>query len=208
MAVDRRELLVLLFYTAGPKGVKCESITGVTRLQKLLYILKREQDIEKISRNYFTFEPYKFGPYASQLYDDIAFLENLGFIESGGKSLNIEPFKIGTISLLPLVGLGDHSASIADIEEARAGYDYQIGNDPDTVREDDLQEKVFRLTPKGADAALEILQQLPSSESEALQVKLAEVKRFYGSMSLRRLLNYVYSRYPESAVASEIIDKV
>lgn len=208
MAVDRRELLVLLLYAAGPKGMECEPITGVTRLQKLLYILKREQDIEKISRNYFTFESYKFGPYASQLYDDIAFLENLGFIESGGKPIQIEPFKIGAISLHPLVGLGDHSASTADIEEARAVYDYQIGSDPNLVREEDFQEKVFRLTPKGVDAALKILQVLSVGERDTLQIKLAKVKQLYSGMTLRRLLNYVYKKYPESAVESEIIDRM
>lgn len=208
MAVDRRELLVLLLYATGSKGEDCEPITGITRLQKLLYILKREKNIEEISRNYFTFEPYKFGPYARQLYDDIAFLENLGFLKSSGRSLQIQPSKIGTISLPSLVGFGDHSASRADIEEARAGYDYQIGDDPDTVREEDLQEKVFKLTPKGANAAIKILQQIPSGESKALQAKLTEVKHFYGAMTLRRLLNYIYRRYPESAVASEIIDKV
>ena len=208
MAVDRRELLVLLLQAAGPKGVDCEPITGVTRLQKLLYILKREQNIEKFSSNYFTFEAYKFGPYASQLYDDIAFLENLKFIESGSKSIHTEAFKIGTISLPSLVGLGDHSASRADIEEARAVFDYQIGNNADALREEDSQEKVFRLTPKGVDAAVQILQQLSHGEREALQRKLVGVKRLYGGMTLRRLLNYVYTQYPESAVESEIIDRV
>lgn len=208
MAVDRRELLVLLLHATGSKGMDCEPIVGVTRLQKLLYLLKREQDIDKVSRNYFTFEPYKFGPYASQLYDDIAFLENLGFIESGGRPLHMSPFKDENISLPPLVSLGEHSASRADIEEARAGYDYLIGEEREIVHEEDLQERVFRLTSKGEEAALEILQQIPSGDHDALLLKLKEVKRRFGGLTLRQLLRYVYQQYPESAVESEIIDRV
>ena len=208
MSVDRRELLVLLLHVTGSKGMDCEPIVGVTRLQKLLYLLKREQDIDKISRNYFVFEPYKFGPYASQLYDDIAFLENLGFIESGGNPLDMSPLKDENLSLPSLVSLVEHFASRADIEEARAGYDYLIGEERDIVHEEDLQERVFRLTSKGEEAALEILQQIPSGDRDALLLKLKEVKRRFGGLTLRQLLSYVYKRYPESAVKSEIIDRV
>lgn len=208
MAVDRRELLVLLLHVTGSKGMDCEPIVGVTRLQKLLYLLKREHDIDKISRNYFTFEPYKFGPYASRLYDDIAFLENLDFIESGGKPLHMSPSEDANLSLPPLVGLGEHSASRADIEEARAGYEYLIGEEREILHEEDLQERVFRLTSKGSEAALEILQQIPSSERDALLLKLKEVKIRFGGLTLHQLLSYVYQRYPEQSVASEIIDRV
>jgi hypothetical protein len=208
MAVDRRELLVLLLYVSGSKGINCEPIVGVTRLQKLLYLLKREYDVEKISRNYFTFEPYKFGPYASQLYDDIAFLENLGFIESGGEPLRAPAVADADLSLPPLGGLGEHSASRADIEEARAGYDYLMGEEQAILREEDLQERIFRLTSKGSEAALEILRQIPTGERDALLLKLNEVKKRFGGLTLRQLLGYVYHRYPEQAVQSEIIDRV
>jgi len=208
MAVDRRELLVLLLYVTGSRGINCEPIVGVTRLQKLLYLLKREYDVDKISRNYFTFEPYKFGPYASQLYDDIAFLENLGFIESGSEPLGAPAVADAGLSLPPLSGLGEHSASRADIEEARAGYDYLMGEEQAMLHEEDLQERIFRLTSKGSEAALEILRQIPTGERDALLLKLKEVKKRFGGLTLRQLLGYVYHRYPEQAAQSEIIDRV
>lgn len=208
MAIDRRELLVLLLYVPGPRGTQGEPVFGVTRLQKLLYLLKREYGIDKLSSNYFTFEPYKFGPYTSQLYDDLAFLENLKFVESGGEPLQMEPFGSGGISLPPLVGLGEHSASRADIEEARAGYDYLLGEEKDVIREEDLQERVFRLTSKGENAVRDILEQIPLNERNALLSKLEEVKKRFGGLTLRQLLSYVYRQYPESAAESEIIGQV
>lgn len=208
MAVDRRELLVVLLHVTGPKGMPNESVVGVTRLQKLLYLLKREYGIDKLSNNYFTFEPYKFGPYTSQLYDDLAFLENLGFIESGGAAMPLASFKMGDISLPPLIGLGTHSASRADIEEAHAGYDYLIGEEREIIHEEDLQERIFRLTAKGEDAARDILKQIPANERNILQSKLGEVKKHFGDLTLRQLLSYIYRQYPESAAESEIISQV
>ncbi len=208
MAIDRRELLLLLLYVPGFRGTQHEPVIGVTRLQKLLYLLKREYGIDKLSSNYFAFEPYKFGPYTSQLYDDLAFLENLEFIESGGERLLMAPFKNKGISLPPLIGLGVHSASRADVEEAYAGYDYLIGEEKDIIHEEDLQERVFRLTTKGDSAVRAILEQIPPNERNALLSKLEQAKKRYGALTLRQLLSYVYRQYPESAAESEIIDQV
>lgn len=208
MALDRRELLVLLLYAPGTKGAEKEPIVGVTRLQKLLYLLKREYEIDKVSSNYFSFEPYKFGPYASQLYDDIAFLENLGFIRSRGSQVPMSSFSGENISLPPLVSFGEHSASRADIEEARAGYDYLMGQESDELHEEDLQERIFRLTPKGEEAAHAILEQIALNQRNTLLSKLEEVKKRFAGLTLRQLLSYVYREYPESAAESEIIDRV
>lgn len=208
MAIDRRELLVLLLQARGPKGMENEPIVGVTRLQKLLYLLKREYGIDKISKNYFSFEPYKFGPYASQLYDDIAFLENLDIIESGGRQLTMSPFGDGNVALPPLESVGEHTASRADMEEAQVSYDYLIGEEKAEFYEEDMQERKFRLTNKGEAVAQEILQQLPVNQRRNTSSKLEEAKKHYGGMTLRQLLGYVYREYPESAIESEIIDKV
>jgi hypothetical protein len=208
MALDRRELLVLLLYARGPKGTGNEPLVGVTRLQKLLYLLKREYKIDTMSSNYFSFQPYKFGPYSSQLYDDIAFLENLGFIGSAGKQVPMSSFIGENISLPPLVGFGEHSASRADIEEARVGYDYLMGQDSDELHEEDLQERIFRLKPKGEEAARVILEQIAPNQRNILLSKLEEVKKRFAGLTLRQLLAYVYREYPESATESEIIDRV
>src|SRR5258706_9725882 len=73
--IGRRNLLLLLVGT-DPSG-----IGGTTRLQKLLFLLEREEGLTP-SENGFEFEPYKAGPYSPRLYDDLEFLENLGYLES------------------------------------------------------------------------------------------------------------------------------
>lgn len=207
MALDRRELLVLLLYAPGTKGAEMEPIVGVTRLQKLLYLLKREYEIDKVSSNYFSFEPYKFGPYSSQLYDDIAFLENLEFIEGGGRPITMPSFSNENISLPPLIGFGERSASRADVEEARISYGYLMGQESDELHEEDLQERIFRLTPKGEKAAHAILEQLAPGQRNTILSKLEAVKKRFGGLTLHQLLRYVYREYPESAAESEIIDR-
>jgi uncharacterized protein YwgA len=73
--IGRRNLLLLLVGT-DPGGVG-----GITRLQKLLFLLEREEGLEPTERG-FEFEAYKAGPYSPQLYDDLEFLENLGYLVS------------------------------------------------------------------------------------------------------------------------------
>lgn len=212
MSIDRRELLLLLLYARGSTGKQYEPITGVTRMQKFLYLLKREQKIDKFSSNFFNFEAYKFGPYTSQLYDDLAFLQNLQFITDGSDRLMQRPSANVSVrpsmSLPPLGTLGSHSASRADIEEARIGYDYLLGGENNLASEDDLQERTFSLTEKGKNAIKIILEQLPLNERSDILTKVEQIKKYFGSMTLRQLLGYVYRNYPESAVESEIIDRV
>src|SRR6266496_4475488 len=77
-SIGRRDLLLLLLGIDGPKAVS-EGLGGVTRLQKLLFLLEQEEKIVPSGEG-FTFEAYKAGPYSPKLYDDLEFLENLGLI--------------------------------------------------------------------------------------------------------------------------------
>jgi|SRR3989338_1893286 len=54
-----------------------EKIWGRTYLQKFLYLLNREVFNEKL----FDYEPYKYGPFCSDINEDLADLENEGLIE-------------------------------------------------------------------------------------------------------------------------------
>ena len=72
--------LTLCMIGLGKDGLDGE-LGDITRLQKLLYLLDVEENIQ-LSGSGFEFKPYKTGPYSSRLYDTLEFLENLGFIES------------------------------------------------------------------------------------------------------------------------------
>ncbi|MFC7070625.1 DUF4065 domain-containing protein [Halobaculum lipolyticum] len=74
--IDRRTDVVLLLF-----GYQSE-IHGVTRLQKLLFLIEQETEFfqqygEAVA---FEFAPYKMGPFSEHVYEEIEFLDALGAI--------------------------------------------------------------------------------------------------------------------------------
>ncbi len=69
--IPRRDLELLVI------GADEDGLNGITRLQKLLFLLEREEGLTRSGAD-FAFTPYKAGPYSSAIYDDLEFLENLG----------------------------------------------------------------------------------------------------------------------------------
>ena len=77
--ITRRELLLLVIGIDGGSSPS-RGVSGITRLQKLIFLLDQEQEVRP--EDGFDFEPYKAGPYSPKLYDDLELLENLGLIKS------------------------------------------------------------------------------------------------------------------------------
>lgn len=77
-SIDRRtDVVFLLFHYA-------ETVEGVTKLQKLLFLIEQETEFfgayqEDIA---FEFAPYKMGPFSEHVYEEIEFLLSLNAIES------------------------------------------------------------------------------------------------------------------------------
>src|SRR5438552_17942999 len=103
-SIGRRELLLLLI-GVDPRGTTAGSISGLTRLQKFLFLLERQGHIVPTGTG-FDFEPYKAGPYSSKLYDDLELLENLGLIrsETAAESTPQETVDINRLSFEELIG--------------------------------------------------------------------------------------------------------
>src|ERR1035441_3398333 len=76
-SIGRRDLLLLLIGLSDPSGKG--GLGGITRIQKLLYLLESEESIQP-SGDGFQFEAYKAGPYSPKIYDDLEFLENLDYV--------------------------------------------------------------------------------------------------------------------------------
>jgi uncharacterized protein YwgA/DNA-binding HxlR family transcriptional regulator len=68
--LERGKWLLALLHAMGGK------ISGATRLQKLLFLLKREMGVETP----YKFTPYMFGPHSPDLLDDTIDLELTGYI--------------------------------------------------------------------------------------------------------------------------------
>lgn len=76
--VDRRtDVVFILFYFA-------EQVRGVTKLQKLLFLVEQETEFfEEYGDDVaFNFAPYKMGPFSDEVYSELEFLLQLSAIES------------------------------------------------------------------------------------------------------------------------------
>jgi uncharacterized protein YwgA len=79
--MTKSEILMQLLASIGTDRVAAP-ILGTTRLQKLLFLIEREEGVRSTEGPDFDFTAYKFGPVSKNLYDDLAKLENLGYIAS------------------------------------------------------------------------------------------------------------------------------
>jgi len=69
------ESIILLLYLS--KKNKMDGIRGLTRLEKLLFLLEKERHF---SIEGYHFEADRFGPLEMKVYDDLETLEQMGFI--------------------------------------------------------------------------------------------------------------------------------
>ncbi len=67
---------------------KCGSISGRKRLQKLVFISKEKHNVPFE----YNFILHLFGPYSSDLQNDLSFLVDIGFIKEIPPTQEIEPY--------------------------------------------------------------------------------------------------------------------
>ena len=184
--ITRRELeLLLIAIEDDSQSLNC-GISGLTRLQKLLYLLQEEGHIRPTDEE-FQFEAYKAGPYSSKLYDDLEFLENLGLIRSEvtAEATEWEAEEIDQLSFDELMGTGDG---------------------PEASKTSDCyEEKRFTLTNEGLDRIRSLLKK---PELAPVVTGIRKLKSQFASHSLSDLLYYVYTKYPDMTIQSEIKDQV
>lgn len=189
-SIGRRDLLLLMI-GLDPSGRPGGELGGLTRLQKLIFLLDKKEGLEGAASG-FDFVPYKAGPYSSRIYDDLEFLENLGYLASE-----------------IVAEASDAEAQELDLEESLGDdldFETLIPNDAHLRQSPDMyEERRFRLTPKGlAKVEKLLLSGVHQPQIEAIR----RVKSRFSTLALSDLLYYVYTKYPESAVESEIRSKV
>ncbi|MGJ3241509.1 MAG: hypothetical protein ACFE0O_00920 [Opitutales bacterium] len=184
-----KDLLMLLLYAADASGETAAPIQGQTRLMKMVFLFNKElkkhfkKDGAVEDAVFPEFEAYDYGPYSSQVYADLEFLVNMGFVEVDGS------------------GAGEVS------EEERSEFDYwtATGSADDDV---DLTQfgKTFTLSPRGRKFVVQKLESWGISEKQLGLLK--EFKTRCCEASLHNLLRYVYSRYPDMTKKSKIKNEV
>ena len=184
MEISRRDLLLLLI-GLDEDGAVSDSVGGITRLQKFLFLMEKEFGLV-VSGDGFAFAAYKAGPYSSKLYDDLELLENLGKLKGSVEGATSE-------------------AGAAEVE--LLDFDELMGNNDDEGpgAADAFEERRFELTDEG----LEHVEGLISSgDYKPVEDGIRKMKSKYGHHSLNDLLFHVYSTYPEMTTESLIKDKV
>lgn len=184
--------LTLLSIGIGANGLSPEGVEGITRLQKLLFLLDREEGVRPVDDG-FDFTAYRAGPYSRKLYDDLEFLENLGLIESesGSDATDAEVEEIDLLDFEGLLGDGAEGSG-GEVTDGMGASDA-------------YKERRFRLTEKGRARVVELL---ASDRTKEIEGAIRRIRSRFGSHSLSDLLYYVYKKYPEMAVESEIRDRV
>ena len=188
---NSKDLILLLLYAPGPKGRLCEPIQGQTRLMKMVFLFKEEIakrfNLDKVVEPtaFPKFEPFDYGPYAGEVYADLEFLVNYGFVEARTDS----------------EGLAS--------EEERQEFDYWTATGDDISSLDTRTiGREFSLTDRGRRFVqkMELWEALSQQQKDALR----EFKTRCVTASLRSLLRYVYTNYEnmtkKSVIRHEILD--
>jgi hypothetical protein len=177
----RADLVLALLCADAGNSAEPSPIVGITRLEKLLFLLTIDEGflagVE--GGEGFNFVPFRMGPWTQEVYDEVDFLESLGLLskESGEKRSPADAVHDDEL-------FGD---LIID------KYQKSAANTSDDA-------EVFRLTEDGKKKALSVWNRLTADE----QRKLLRVKQAFNTMDLRQLLRYVYKKHPEYTTESEI----
>jgi hypothetical protein len=169
------DAIVLLLGAPGTTERDKGRIEGITRLEKLLFLLEKETDAPHWLKEDVGFSSNNFGPFSAKAYQEIEMLTAAGLVED--------------------------SAQLTDSAEDTWESENIIGEEP----ADPYATRNLSLTAKGLRYYQALLSELPEGAEEVV----GELKRRFGSMPLRRLIRYVYQRYPEftdkSVIRNEIL---
>ena len=173
------DLMVLFFYAKGSTGKQNEEIKGITRMEKMMYLLLKEGGFEDILSKEVTFEAYDFGPYSPEIYDLLESLKEMGIV-------NVQEEKTSNIK------------DTIDIyyAEAEGLIEETIGG----------TMKIYSLSENRGLRIAKMIREKRLTPEELKRIE--DIKAKYNGMKIDDLLRYVYKTYPDSVKKSKIIEKI
>jgi uncharacterized protein len=171
-----REDIVLLVLDANQRLFRKEAFNGVTRLEKILFLLAKETSFEGVA-DFYQFKPHNFGPFSKEAYEAVDFLASCGLIEVRDKSYPSYYAGVGEASL-------------------REEIDASSEGDDDEQSTVTATEKLFSLTDDGRKVAVIMRDAVKSRRPKDIE-ELDRIMIRYANLPLNQLIRYVYSRYPE-----------
>jgi uncharacterized protein YwgA len=185
MSISKPDLLLSLLYAKGVANKNAEPIVGITRLTKLLFLVEKNAKLEDC----FSFEPYKMGPYSSEIYSEIDFLQN--FPSPDKALLKVKKYNTSDRLISP--------------EQIKYFYDAAIDEEVFVSDiSDNNNNDIYQLSEIGIKVAQRVWDNLTGDK----KTQIENIKKNFGSMPLRKLLRYVYDKYPDMTVNSIIKESV
>jgi uncharacterized protein YwgA len=79
--LDREDVLLLMLAALSGPGAK-QRVSGITRLEKMIFLLQKETGFSGKAQNNFKFEPWRYGPFSKEIYEDLDLLASLDLIDA------------------------------------------------------------------------------------------------------------------------------
>lgn len=174
MQLTGKSLLLLLLFSPVNEGEPNIPISGRTRLMKMVFLFQKEVlddfvadcalDVAKMPE----FFAWHYGPFSTQLLDELEFLVNRGYIEREAGA----------------------APSAAELEE----YAFWLEDGDTTSIGEYLEESYTLSADKGIPRAKSTWDELSANQQHMLKEFKASLTR----ASLDRILEYVYKKYAAS----------
>jgi hypothetical protein len=99
--------LILLLCASSADPSREGRLHGVTRLEKLLFLLDRETDASRLVSDPFEWRPYNYGPYSKQVYEAVELLEEAGLLteERRLRGETLDEIEEATVTLADVEGV-------------------------------------------------------------------------------------------------------
>lgn len=210
----RKVAILYLLDAPDSAGNEPSQIDGTTKLQKLLFLVQDKYK-DRLDPNVwdvsFDYVPEKYGPADLDLYQDLEFLEALGYLTTG-RMVDLTEEQEEKLPIWATHEVLGDPAFPEESEEEELSFEYLMGGlMEDAIQERSTLERVYAIRPKGRSFLERLEAKSDGDQGPGLSI-LREacrlIKREYGSWELKELLEFVYRNYPEMITESTIRDRV
>lgn len=170
------EDIILLLLDAHERINKSLYLNGITRLEKLVFLLERETPFSGVG-DLFKFTAYNFGPFSKEVYESIDFLESCNLISVTEKS---------------------HTSIYARAAEEKLSSEIPVSDDESDPSASSVREKIFQLTENGRDVACKLRQAISDEDIQSINLVISK----YARLSLGQIIRYVYHQFKDMTINS------
>lgn len=186
--LNGKDLLLSFLYSPGIDDGINEPIVGRTKITKMMFLFEKQIYgkffKDKIDITLPNFEPYYFGPFSKELFENLAFFESIGMI-----SVSPTNIPLSSADRIERNNVFDESDIWADASFDEEVEEYESSYFLSDAGKNYVHDKVWILF------------------SQVQKDKLKQFKAQINKISLDALLRYVYNTYPEETVNSIVADK-